>query len=312
MSDQERGPRARPASRKDFMTHKDVLSPSSRPPRVVVVGELAAPEFREIRQWLAERTTLFCVPTTDAALQGPLAQGTCELLVVAQSRPGEFEAADVDALHRAAPLARLIALLGSWCEGEMRSGTPWPGVVRLYWHQFIDRIEREWLGEAGPSDAWSLPRTATDTDRLLRSCQPGPAAGSHGLAVIRAAQFATYESLADALKPAGWSTVWWAPHSPLQCSQARVLIWDFVTLQDEALETFRTARRLLPPTPVLALAGYPRFADLQQLREAGVHAVVSKPFLVGDLLHRLSRLGPAATGLTRSQPRPRSLSRRTA
>ena len=58
-----------------------------------------------------------------------------DLIVLAQTRPGQFSADEVDRLRRATPSARLSGLLGSWCEGEARSGTPWPGVMRTYWHQ---------------------------------------------------------------------------------------------------------------------------------------------------------------------------------
>src|SRR5262245_46214259 len=63
-------------------------------------------------------------------------QSDPDLILLVASRPGRFSAAEVEALHRRAPLARLVALLGTWCEGEVRSGHPWPGVNRIYAHQW--------------------------------------------------------------------------------------------------------------------------------------------------------------------------------
>src|SRR5262245_27178576 len=65
------------------------------------------------------------------------AAGACpELIVVAQSRPGTFALDRVVSLRQRAPLAGVVGLLGSWCEGETRTGRTWPGVERLYWYEF--------------------------------------------------------------------------------------------------------------------------------------------------------------------------------
>ena len=54
-----------------------------------------------------------------------------ELIVLVQSRPGEFSAAEIDDLRRLAPLARVRRLLGTWCEGEARRR---PAAERLHEH----------------------------------------------------------------------------------------------------------------------------------------------------------------------------------
>ena len=88
-----------------------------------------------------------------------------DVIVIAQARPGEFSHDNVQRLRQIAPLARIVALLGSWCEGESRSGKPWPGVVRTYWHQWPARAERELRRlAAGECSAWALPPTATDEE----------------------------------------------------------------------------------------------------------------------------------------------------
>ncbi len=49
-----------------------------------------------------------------------------DVIVVAQAFPGQFSHEAIDRLRRLAPLARVVGLMGSWCEGEMRTGSPWP------------------------------------------------------------------------------------------------------------------------------------------------------------------------------------------
>ena len=57
--------------------------------------------------------------------------------------PGQFSCEAIDRIRTRAPLARLVGLLGSWCEGEVRSGQPWPGTIRIYAHQWPGRAEQE-------------------------------------------------------------------------------------------------------------------------------------------------------------------------
>ena len=82
-------------------------------PSVWLVGEIEHPDF-------AETVAL----VRDAASVGSLPP---ELIVMAQSRPGVFSAQWIERLRRSAPLAGVVALLGTWCEGETRSGRPAPG-----------------------------------------------------------------------------------------------------------------------------------------------------------------------------------------
>lgn len=65
--------------------------------------------------------------------------GPLDLIVLAESRPGEYSATSIDELRACAPLARVWRLLGSWCEGEQRSGHPPAGCINTYWHQWEPR-----------------------------------------------------------------------------------------------------------------------------------------------------------------------------
>jgi len=107
---------------------------------VLLIGDTSRAEFQEARATLAATSQL--VEARDTATAGALlarGQVVPELIVLAQAYPGQFSEAEVKRLWRLAPLGRVIGLLGSWCEGESRSGRPWPGGIRLYWHQWPAR-----------------------------------------------------------------------------------------------------------------------------------------------------------------------------
>ena len=134
--------------------------------------------------------------------------------MLAQACPDQFSAAAIDRLRSLAPLARLIVILGSWCEGEPRSGRPLPGVIRMYWHQAAVRIRREfprWFQPEG--SAWRLPATATDEERLLASID-APLPRGNGLVAIWTRRPEMEGLLSDACRRAGYSTAWLHPRQP--------------------------------------------------------------------------------------------------
>ena len=248
--------------------------------RVLLIGDHLHREFASATTWLAEHSLLSVAATTveaTEALQHPALPP--ELMVVAQARPGQFAKADIEALHRLAPLARLSILAGSWCEGEMRTGHPWSGMLRLYWHQGEARL-RELLAETSP--LWSHPRTATDVERLLDL--PAPRiAGEQKLIAIGTETSIAYQGLAATCVQAGFATVWVAPRQSTMIHGAAAGIWDESQLP-ESLDPLHRFARHLDHAPIVALVNFPRLSDKRRLRNEGVGQVIAKPFLNSDLI----------------------------
>ncbi len=94
-------------------------------PTVQLLGEVGHPDFCDAIELLKRDAYL----VDDNSL-------IPELIVVAQSRPDAIRSDQLGSIHRSSPLAGVVALLGSWCEGEMRTGRPWAGAQRLYWYDF--------------------------------------------------------------------------------------------------------------------------------------------------------------------------------
>ena len=110
--------------------------------RALLVGNSEHPEFAVALCWLRAHLELTVSAGLDLALQHLRAQENPQLILLVQSRRNEISQHQIEQLHRTAPLARLVGLLGSWCEGEVRSGEPWKGVQRIYWHQWTPQLRR--------------------------------------------------------------------------------------------------------------------------------------------------------------------------
>ena len=215
-----------------------------------------------------------------------------DVVVVAQAYPGQFSAEAIDHLRRAAPLARVVGLLGSWCEGETRTGWPWPAAIRVYWHQWRPQCEQELTRiAAGRASTWALPITAGDEERLLAASHE-PLAMKKGHIAVSTPQFDMQDWLQRICRRRGYSTSWLRPHQSIEIEQVTAAIFD----ADECLEReFDSLKRLVDairPAAVLALMDFPRVESRDRALAAGARAVLSKPLLVDDLFWQLDRLIP--------------------
>ncbi|QDU94826.1 response regulator [Lignipirellula cremea] len=275
----------------------------SSPARVLFLGDLEHPEFAACRSDLgsaAESMTLSLNNAEEVAVaEAQAKQWQPHLVVLAQARTGRFAQRQLEPIQAAAPNARWISLLGGWCEGEARSGEPYPGMVRVYWHQWRYRVRRELacLAGKGPS-AWTLPRTATDVDRFLQ-LRETPLAGGQGLVVISAESPLTFETLTDPCLAAGYSTVWLAASSRMRQQGAAAALCDFSRADDRNFDQLAVTIAAADPAPVIALMNFPRRQDRRRALELGAVEVLSKPFLVDELAAALH----AALGSTPSSVR---------
>jgi hypothetical protein len=151
----------------DYLPSPFPLPPS--PLSILFLGDPSRPEFQQARASLNTWGVVAEFADADTATAA-LGKGRVlpDAIVVAEASPGQFSHRAIDGLRRLAPLARILGLMGSWCEGETRSGSPWPAAVRTYWHQWPTRCNRQLRRLAlGEACSWALPATATDEERLL-------------------------------------------------------------------------------------------------------------------------------------------------
>jgi hypothetical protein len=265
------------------------------PVSILLIGDLDRPEFQGVGEFLesAGQVQRFLRAETAA---DHLASGeiVADLTVIVQSYPGEFSQQAIDRLRAASPVCRMIALLGSWCEGEMRSGQPWPTVIRLYWHQGLGRIERE-IRQLTQGDCpnWGLPLTVTEEERLLAATpsrtgfQPvgtdWKSVLQNGLIGIAARRHESFDWLSAACRQQGYATLWLRePHYPLVEGFSAILI-EGTDFQAAELDALRQIAERYPQTRRIAIMDFPRIEDRRRLLQAGAAAVFSKPVNVEDL-----------------------------
>ena len=258
-------------------------------PSVLLVGDSEHGDFTEALDWLKQHCDVQSVAAIHEAGTLLSRMAAPHVVLFAQSRPGQFAQADVETLHARSPLSRLVVLLGSWCEGEMRTGKPWAGVVRIYWHQWAARMIPELTpGPIGIGGVWRLPRTASGTEQLAHTAE-GAWRQGQGLVAIHARLFCDYQALSDACLAGGYSSTWDHPYCPSFAGGTAAVLCNLLGGDpDEAAQVAVLARRYAP-APVIALLDFLRSDDLHRMLDAGAAAALAKPFLVGDLLWLIDR-----------------------
>jgi hypothetical protein len=267
---------------------------TARPPlAILLIGD---PSHREFAGAL-EFTNSVAKMSHQASPQSALAHlrsaaEAPDLILLAQRWPGEFPPGELDELQRAAPLARIIGLVGAWSEGEGRSGRPWPAMTRVLasnWPAWLGQeLERLARGEA-PS--WSLPVTTRDDERLLHASQSLPARRT-GLIVVIAEREAASGAIADACRLRGYATVSLRPGAVAAAGVAGAVaaVWDTTSEQSGDAALVDRLRKSLGHIPLLALLDFPRDQHVAAARSAGVAAVMAKPYLIDDLYWQLDQL----------------------
>ncbi len=287
---------------------------------LLLIGYTSAAEFQSALDWLVCFANVHRAATIGQAVEilaatrhGP------DVIMFVQARPAIFSERDIELIHSAAPLARLVALLGSWCEGEIRTGHPWPGVARIYWHQFSLRAcpEIEAIS-SGASASWMLPRTRTEMEHsilaahhfkpALQSAPPdfGPRSTDVGPRVlIWAPDRVAFETWAIPLQDVGFDPSWLRPENSdvvanacMRPSSVRASflsachptfgIWDGEFDMSVSNNRLKDFIQQVTPAPVFAILGFPRWGDRQEALELGVRECFSKPIDISNLIRALS------------------------
>jgi CheY-like chemotaxis protein len=248
------------------------------PNRILITGQFWDREFADLINGMECPATLLTCESIERAKSLP---GKVDLVLVAQSGRETISQGLIDHLH--AMLGRetpIINLLGSWCEGQERSGKPLQNVLPIYWHQ--------WAGGIKQLMSMANAGQACPQEELI------PAAN---LCVgVSALSYPQASYLEDALEFLGAETVWlehqeWQAERPTQNLQAICVDGDSLTAK--LAQRLAAIRGDHPSTPLIVILNFPRKEEVQELSaEHNVVAVVSKPF---DLT-RLARAVGQATG----------------
>lgn len=256
-----------------------------------IIGDWRELVFEEAIAWLRLCADCVCFDSVAAASKKYSEGRYPQAIVLVQSRPGRFCGEEVEKLHRREPLTRLIALTGPWCEGEQRSGRPIPGVVRVAWRNWRERLPLEL-----DLDAHKLlePRTATEADRVERMVKIArDSCVRRGLALVCAARRDAHDQFADAIQKLGLEVL---PYGMIAGPPATpdVVIFDGWE-QTAAFKKNSTVQNGQPRARRILFLHFPRPDDHVLAREAGIDAVIGQPLSLADLNSALSStMAPAA------------------
>lgn len=262
-------------------------------PLVWLVGQDAEPEFEPLVAWLAAHVDFASFATADiveASFPAPAGTRPPALVVFCSARPQTLTALVVRRWQARAPLARFAVVLGAWCEGETRTGRPWPGVVRWYWHQAPYRLA-DWLAhELAPGSPWRLPWTATDAEWIEASSKSRCGAATQADATRRPVAVWSEGSdrgaaVAEACTALGWPVFLYDPRreqaNPLLSAAALIVEWSRHPEWDRWDESSPPGR-WIGQLPSLGLLGFPRRQDFQEATRRGLR-LLAKPWRLADL-----------------------------
>jgi len=267
-------------------------------PTVWFIGNAGHADFRDATAQVRATATVAefadagrAVTALSATANGP------EVIVLVASRPGAIAARDVELLRRRAPLAGVVALLGSWCEGETRTGRPLAGACRLFWYDFPQWWWRQLtLRSAGRCPDWARPGDCGLPNASLPtpySPRPTPRQPTAGLVLIDATCRETADALADVLRSAGYASVAAGPRGRWPLARGLVGgIWEGRQLDEPEMGRLTSFCRHLAAenAPAVALADFPRRDRADAAHKLGAAAVLAKPWLNIDLTDTLERM----------------------
>lgn len=255
-------------------------------PQILVSGDYWHSDFREALSDLGAPATMVPLEKIDSVVESNFL-----IFVLAQSRRDQFSQVTVDRIRQQIPDTPIVNLLGTWCEGENRSGKPLIGVTRVPWQHWQSQFERFCMQmvEGVPTD-WHQPLTATVADR---SRDFAVDAGLRELLVgqkilISAQTTATFESLADMLKDYQCQSFRAEDSENLQASPNAIVV-DGNGASEELKSTIERLRNTYGELPFVALLNFPRKQCFASLATLGIEEVVAKPFTHNEFLSSLTR-----------------------
>lgn len=248
--------------------------------RILVTGEYSHKDFRGLLQ-------SSCAFTMVPLKRVRHLEGLFDLVIVAEAFPNQISSTEVEKLQVQFPLTPFVALLGSWCEGETRTGKPWPGVLRIYRHQWQGRFDH-FLNQLRQNGAaiWHDPPTSSLADRILRMESAHAVGNNHSkIAGISASRAAPFEMLQDAFQTLAWKAVWleMSQLKELDAAWVNLLCFDANQIGDELAARIAHWRQRFTTAQTIVVANFPRDNEIEFLRKRGVSKIVSKPFELVDL-----------------------------
>jgi hypothetical protein len=245
----------------------------SPPLRVLAIGDLEHDEFLRAIELVEVDAIVELMRRTEASDETQ----PFELLLAFQSRPSNIDPTLIEELRARMPLAGMAVVLGSWCEGEMRTGAPLPHCERVLWYQFApwwQTVRAAWI-ENRPTH-WQLPPGVDIPIALPTNAK---------LVAIDTPDYDSAQALLDACETLGMTGIWSRRHDrrPLT-TKASAGVWVGAQLDEVEEQQLANFRHSLPEdTPLVVLLDFPRRDRVERALELGATEVLGKPWRVEQL-----------------------------
>jgi len=245
------------------------------------IGDPDQPEeFRLTLDAISPLLTTSQVPTVAVALERRAATAPT-LICLAEPRPGLVTTADVLALSRQWPLARLVAVAPSLADGRRRSGPDLPGVMTVPWHDLPARL-RAWLWALadGRPCSLDLPLTARRDERWLDHSAPPEKASelaSRPRVTVAADSTLAAEAVGELVQRSGGTVVGQQTGRPSITDSADLIVWDVAAAIEPHLGWLRLLAGQRPERSIVLLCSFPRSDAVRAALAAGATAVLGRP-----------------------------------
>ncbi|MCA9167904.1 MAG: hypothetical protein KDB23_09565, partial [Planctomycetales bacterium] len=177
------------------------------------------------------------------------------------------------ALRQRQPEAELSVVVGSWLEGETRSGNAWPDVPRAYVDQWLARCVALREEQSASSHSTSSNRT------MLTICAEERSAGEYLIDLAQSLELGV--RLHDWTQPTG-------TREAIPQNTRHLVVYDAASSPEYRNERLEQLVQAYPETGVIVLIGFPREREVAELTALGAAAVLGKPFLIDDLCRYLN------------------------
>ena len=263
---------------------------SSRTISALLIGNFSSREFRPLRTSItgfAKITSITNCEMTVQVLQSENA--TYDLAIIAERWPGEHSRRALEQIQRARPIMRMIAVSGSWCDGQKRSGCPWPGMLHTTWHRWLPHWQEDLMRlSKNRLPSFGLPVSASDHERtLFRNLRYLPQKADGKLIAVCSRREDMADMLTAACRSQGYATAWLDPRHRLRLEGPNAILWEGSANQ---LDDLQNTHHRYPQAPIMALLDFPRIEDLEQAIRQGAAEIMAKPMHLEDLFKRLAAL----------------------
>lgn len=202
-----------------------------------------------------------------------------DLILIFQDWPEQFTPEEADWLLSTYPTARIICAYSGWCESDGRTRTVWPHAVRVPQQRLPDRLRREVQVVTGSHSP--LPLTASRREGFLFEHHPEqvlPDVSQHSIRVVTPDRVLS-DTLTDLLGMPQPSD-----------DPPDVIFFDVDPWCAQTQAELQGFARHYPRARLIALAGFPGHAPVDEITACGAAAVLPKLLTasqLADLLHQL-------------------------